>query len=258
MGKKYQVYEDKAGQFRFRLRAENNKIVAVSQGYKTHASCINGVESVQKNCGVDSEDLTIEGPRINNPKYQIFYDKTCGYRFHLNAPNGEIIATSEGYTTKEGCINGINAVKNSCDAEIEDLSRPETEETKTAEAGAVAEPDKTEEMPVAMGYTAVNLMLNKIPENATEGETVWFEGKITRADNNMGIKARININDEDQSFFNDQILTHGYSKEDGTFKIDWIAEKVDWWDDTAEVYAEFPGTKEAKKAKTPIQKMVIK
>jgi hypothetical protein len=31
--------------------------------------------------------------------------------FHLKAPNGEIIACSEGYTTKDNCTNGIESVK---------------------------------------------------------------------------------------------------------------------------------------------------
>ncbi len=97
--------------------------MAVGQAYEQHASCLNGIQSIQKNCSVDIEDLTTEGPRISNPKYQIFYDKACGYRFRLIAKNGEIIAASEGYEAKEGCLNGVNAVKNSCDAEIEDLTR---------------------------------------------------------------------------------------------------------------------------------------
>jgi uncharacterized protein len=120
--KKYQVYKDVTGKFRFRLLAENNKIVAVDQAYEQHSSCIKGIESIQTNCGAEVEDLTSEGARILNPKYQIFYDKSCGYRFHLNAKNGETIATSEGYETKAGCANGVNAVKTSCDAEIEDLT----------------------------------------------------------------------------------------------------------------------------------------
>ena len=119
---KYQVYKDVADKFRFRLRAENNKIVAVSEAYEQHASCINGVKSVQTNCNSEIEDTTIEGNRIANPKYQVLYDVKCGYRFHLNARNGEIIAASEGYVTKDGCLNGISAVQASCNAEIEDLS----------------------------------------------------------------------------------------------------------------------------------------
>lgn len=46
---KFQIYVDKAGEFRFRLTATNGQIIAVSEGYKTKASCINGIESVKKN-----------------------------------------------------------------------------------------------------------------------------------------------------------------------------------------------------------------
>lgn len=46
---KFEVYTDKAGEFRFRLKAKNGKIVAVSEGYITKASCENGIESVKQN-----------------------------------------------------------------------------------------------------------------------------------------------------------------------------------------------------------------
>lgn len=46
---KYEIYTDKAGEFRFRLKAKNGEIIAVSEGYKAKASCINGIESVKKN-----------------------------------------------------------------------------------------------------------------------------------------------------------------------------------------------------------------
>ena len=46
---KFEVYTDKAGEFRFRLKARNGEIIAVSEGYKAKASCMNGVESVRKN-----------------------------------------------------------------------------------------------------------------------------------------------------------------------------------------------------------------
>ena len=51
---KFEVYTDKAGEFRFRLKATNGQVIAVSEGYKTIASCLNGVESVKKNAA-DSE-----------------------------------------------------------------------------------------------------------------------------------------------------------------------------------------------------------
>ncbi len=46
---KFEVYEDKAGEIRFRLTARNGQIIATSEGYKTMANCINGIESVKKN-----------------------------------------------------------------------------------------------------------------------------------------------------------------------------------------------------------------
>ncbi len=46
---KFEVYLDKAGEFRFRLKARNGEIIAVSEGYKAKASCMNGIESVRKN-----------------------------------------------------------------------------------------------------------------------------------------------------------------------------------------------------------------
>ena len=46
---KFEVYTDKAGEFRFRLKARNGEIIAVSEGYKAKPSCMNGIESVRKN-----------------------------------------------------------------------------------------------------------------------------------------------------------------------------------------------------------------
>ena len=46
---KFEVYNDKAGEFRFRLKAGNGQIIAVGEGYTTRANCINGIESVKKN-----------------------------------------------------------------------------------------------------------------------------------------------------------------------------------------------------------------
>ncbi len=46
---KFELYADKAGEFRFRLKARNGEVIAVSEGYKTKASCENGIASVKKN-----------------------------------------------------------------------------------------------------------------------------------------------------------------------------------------------------------------
>lgn len=46
---KFEMYLDKAGEFRFRLTATNGQTIATSEGYKAKASCVNGIESVKKN-----------------------------------------------------------------------------------------------------------------------------------------------------------------------------------------------------------------
>ena len=46
---KFEVYVDKAGEYRFRLKATNGQIIAIGEGYKTKASCLNGIESIKKN-----------------------------------------------------------------------------------------------------------------------------------------------------------------------------------------------------------------
>ncbi len=46
---KFEIYADKGGEFRFRLKAKNGQIIAVSEGYTTMAKCKNGIASVQKN-----------------------------------------------------------------------------------------------------------------------------------------------------------------------------------------------------------------
>ena len=46
---KFEVYVDKRGEYRFRLKATNGQIIAVGEGYKALAGCLNGIASVQKN-----------------------------------------------------------------------------------------------------------------------------------------------------------------------------------------------------------------
>jgi len=50
---KFEIYQDKAGEYRFRLKATNGQIIAVSEGYKALASCENGIESVKNNADSD-------------------------------------------------------------------------------------------------------------------------------------------------------------------------------------------------------------
>lgn len=46
---KFEVYVDKAGEYRFRLTAKNGQIIATGEGYKAKQGCLNGIESVKTN-----------------------------------------------------------------------------------------------------------------------------------------------------------------------------------------------------------------
>lgn len=49
MAGKFEIYQSSNGEYRFRLKAGNGEIIAVSEGYKSKASAMNGIESVQTN-----------------------------------------------------------------------------------------------------------------------------------------------------------------------------------------------------------------
>ena len=115
------VFSQAKNGFKFNLKASNGEIIATSEVYTTEAACANGIESVKKNCVGDIEDQTVaEVVAVKHPKFELYNDKAGEFRFRLKATNGEIIAVSEGYTTKPKCQNGIASVaKNAVDAPIE-------------------------------------------------------------------------------------------------------------------------------------------
>ena len=116
---KFVVKETKTG-VKFDLKAGNGEVIATSEVYSSESACMNGINSVKTNCVAEVEDQTVEGfETLKHPKYEVYTDKAGEFRFRLKAKNGEIIATSEGYTAKASCLNGIESVrKNAPDAEI--------------------------------------------------------------------------------------------------------------------------------------------
>ena len=116
---KFVVKETKTG-VKFDLKAGNGQVIATSEVYTTEAACLKGIESVKKNCVGAVEDQTVaDFEKVTHPKIELYEDKGGEFRFRLKAKNGEVIATSEGYTSKNGALNGIESVKeNAPDAEI--------------------------------------------------------------------------------------------------------------------------------------------
>ena len=115
------VVKETATGFKFDLKATNGQVIATSEVYTTKSACRNGAESVQKNAAVAKvENQTVPGYAVEiNPKFEMYADKAGEFRFRLKARNGEIIAVSEGYKTKDACENGIASVqKNAPEAEI--------------------------------------------------------------------------------------------------------------------------------------------
>ena len=97
---------------KFDLKAGNGEIIGTSEVYTSEAACMNGIESVKKNALSKVEDQTIENfEKVTHPKYEVYNDKAGEFRFRLMARNGENILASEGYTTKQSCLNGIESVK---------------------------------------------------------------------------------------------------------------------------------------------------
>lgn len=85
------------GEFYFTLTANNNKVILVSEMYKSFASAMKGVRSVIENAK----------RRIN---FEIRYSKKNEPYFVLKAKNGEIIGMSEMYSSERTVEIGIKSV----------------------------------------------------------------------------------------------------------------------------------------------------
>lgn len=106
----FEIYKDKAGEFRFRLKASNGEIVLASEGYKAKASCKKGIESVKKNAQSEASFEQTE-------------TKTGKARFNLRAANKQIIGTSQPYSSSSSCSNGIKCImRDAPDAVVKDLT----------------------------------------------------------------------------------------------------------------------------------------
>lgn len=97
MSGKFECYKDKAGEYRFRLKAGNGETVLSSEGYKAKSSCTNGIASVQKNCS-------------NPDRFEKKQTSGGKYRFNLKAANNQVIGTSQSYSSESACDNGMKSV----------------------------------------------------------------------------------------------------------------------------------------------------
>lgn len=110
MAARFEIFKDKAGEFRFRLKATNGQIILASEGYKAKTGAQNGIASVKKNSKSSDRFEKKEGKKRKS-------------YFVLKAANHQVVGTSETYETDKACLAGIASVaKNAGAAKIDDLT----------------------------------------------------------------------------------------------------------------------------------------
>ena len=108
----FELYADKAGEFRWRLKAGNGETLATSaDGYKAKGDAKSGIERIKK---VSADPQTA--------KFEIYEDAKKEQRWRLVAKNGKTIAaSSEGYKARADAEKAIQLVKDGAkDAEVTD------------------------------------------------------------------------------------------------------------------------------------------
>ena len=108
MAGKFELYTDKGGETRFRLKASNGQVILASEGYSSKSGAKNGIESVKKN---SQRDGAFETKTSSNDKHY----------FLLMATNGQVVGQSQMYASAASCKSGIESVqKNAPDAQTDD------------------------------------------------------------------------------------------------------------------------------------------
>lgn len=98
MAGKFEIYKDRGGKHRFRLKASNGQIILASQGYSAKTGCKNGIASVKKNGKLAKQ-------------YERCTARNGKPYFLLKAKNGQVICKSEMYNTERAMENGIASVR---------------------------------------------------------------------------------------------------------------------------------------------------
>jgi uncharacterized protein YegP (UPF0339 family) len=106
---KFEIYQDKGKEYRWRLKAPNGQVLATAgQSFKAKADCKKSVERLMGDLG--------------KYKFEVYEDKAKQYRWRLKAPNGQTVASSsEGYKARADCEKAIESIKKGAGkAEVDD------------------------------------------------------------------------------------------------------------------------------------------
>ena len=106
----FEIFTDKKGEYRFRLKSSNGQTVLTSEGYAAKAGAVNGIKSVQNNCEDDA-------------RFTRTSTKSGNFGFSLTAKNKQVIGTSQTYKSAAGRDKGIAAVARAANgAKVVDLT----------------------------------------------------------------------------------------------------------------------------------------
>lgn len=95
---KFEIFKGKNNQYYFHLKAGNGEIILASEGYIQKQSCYDGIASVKSHAPYDWN-------------YERKMSVSYQYYFVLKASNGQVIGTSQMYTSAQSRDWGIDAVK---------------------------------------------------------------------------------------------------------------------------------------------------
>jgi len=98
---KFEVFKDKSGEFRWRLKDGDTELGNSGQGYTKKADAMNGAERIQKD-GADEKKVTFE----------VYEDNGKKFRWRAKVKNGNTIAASaKGYEKKEDAEAAVKLIK---------------------------------------------------------------------------------------------------------------------------------------------------
>jgi amphi-Trp domain-containing protein len=115
----FEVFEDNAGDYRWRLVHRNGNIIADGgEGYASKQKATQGLESVKENAPgayvVDqSKDEDAPSDGGSEATFELFEDSQSKWRWRLRHENGNIIADGgQGYSSKQKAKQGLTSVQN--------------------------------------------------------------------------------------------------------------------------------------------------
>ena len=136
----FEIHEDKAGDWRWRLRATNGELVAMSeQGFSSKSGVVRALDVVRRNVAeADGHTEILSGEDAGETKtakgFEIYEDKAGQWRWRLRASNGELLAIPEqGFSSKASVIRSLDSVRKNV-AEAVDHEEAGSSESSTTEA----------------------------------------------------------------------------------------------------------------------------